>query len=310
MPLLAGSTAIRGAATPHKSTLSQPVQQNTARSSSAPSEPTLQNVQQQHRIQHQQLEPMYSEDMRGILEFNGLIDNIDIASAQSGSPLSSISNLPDKNGTNGPYYQANGFFDIVSVAHAQTVQGDGKVGSPQLFQSPATTIASFVAGNSHSNGIKDINVASPASSISVTSPPNPLSPVPLPGFAVTGNGVNPSGHPTSAPNPAIAAFDTTHDAAFLAAQFAPQDLAKAQAELQQFINYQNTLATVPGIHLSLQHQPPLSGLQGYSYASALGMGFPMASAPFAENGMPNIPAWQMMAAQQQALSAYGGQMPF
>lgn len=310
MPLLAGPTAIRNAATPHKSTLSQQAQQNTARSSSsAPSEPILQNVQQ-HRTQHHQMEPMYSEDMRGILELNGLTDNIDIASAQSGSPLSSISNLPDKNGTNGPFYQANGFFDIVSIAHAQTVQSDGKVGSPQSFQSPTTTIASCVAGKSHSNGIKDISAASPVSSTSVTSPPNPHSPVPLSCFAVTGNGVNPSGHTSSAPNPAIAAFDTTHDAAFLAAQFAPQDLAKAQAELQQFINYQNTLAAVPGIHLCLQHQQPPSGLQGYSYASALGMGFPMASAPFAENRMANIPAWQMMMAQQQALSAYGGQMPF
>ena len=43
-------------------------------------------------------------------------------------------------------------------------------------------------------------------------------------------------------DPAIAAFDGSADAAYLAAQFAPNDLAKAQQELQAFIAYQHRMA--------------------------------------------------------------------
>lgn len=297
---------------------------------------TAPSVQQHHTLPV----PMFSGVFNGLFNPSGLPDHLEVVSSESGSPSSASSSLPhNRNDPNSKIYQTNGFYDIASFTNTAAMSSDGNGGSsPLSFHSPNGTNGSLngsggMSQNSH--GIKDAtNVASPSSTHSVPTPGNACSPSLLPNFTATGSGSDASGPSITSPNPAVAAFDVSNDAAFLAAQFAPREIAKAQAELQQFINYQNCLAAaatsgtpVPLHHPMPQHhhhhsqqhhqqqqhqqQQTQNGInQGNPFASALGMGFPFPAPSFQGNGMANIPAWQMIMAQQQALSAYGGQMPF
>jgi len=131
---------------------------------------------------------------------------------------------------------------------------------------------------------------------------------------------------TSPANPAIAAFDSTSDPMFLATHFSTHDLVKAQTELSAFIAYQQRLSGNNGSNNGpatgsspVGAAPPTPSTPAFAAPHNSG-GFPDFHAhqqqQHLQNGngngngnqaMPNIPAWQMMMAQQQALTsaAYG-----
>ncbi|KAL7005440.1 hypothetical protein EMMF5_004994 [Cystobasidiomycetes sp. EMM_F5] len=215
-----------------------------------------------------------------------------------------------------------------SAAHSPPFYGQQQ--GQQQQQQQATMNGSVVGSTAGSN-----SAPSPASSHSVVTPGNAYSPIPLPSSLAGGKAAaavdrkgSPSPPRSTPPTTTSSAVNApqplaNNDAAVvhqLATQFGPRDLQKAQIELQNFIAFQSHLAA--------------SGNNGLSNSSLFGMGngsgnnaiqsaaasfapsTSAAAASFFENmnnvpsagnsSVPSIPAWQMMMAQQAALSAFGG----
>jgi hypothetical protein len=267
----------------------------------------------------------------------GVFDGIDHVRSESGSPAGSSSatmqqqqqSQTDSRGGNGQF--TYGLFELPSVT------GFGAAGaakpptsaSPASYNSPPGTVASLAGSErtsqsqqSSSSQLTSNTAPSPASSNGVPTPPNnAYSPLSQPPVSAAAN------------DPAIAAFDGSADAAYLAAQFAPNDLAKAQHELQAFIAYQQRMAYAgaAAAGAAQQHPSPPQGSPllfpahgsfGYSHQQQHGaphppqqpqpqMPFAVGCGPSAQASMAGMPAWQMMMAQQQAMvAAYGQQGHF
>jgi len=273
-----------------------------------------------------------------------------IKSEGAPSPASDLGKSRSVSGQNDIY--AHGLFDFTSMTGGMPVTDlTGLSSSPASFSaasigaSPPGTMASLISdkassasnsnihnGAPNSNSNNNGSVPSPASSHSISTPGNSFSPAPLP-FDMASSAASTTATSTSSPpNPVLAAFDSSSDAAFLASQYAPRDLAKAQSELQAFMAYQQRMAAMgAGMGFpSFPNAPGNGGNSSPSFSSAVvpppqlspgafGMQNPMAfgfpgqfpgatpSTPLHHPGMCGPPpAWQMMMAQQQALSTYGG----
>lgn len=179
-----------------------------------------------------------------------------------------------------------------------------RVESPTSYSSPGS-------GSGPKDGSSG-SAPSPASSqsYSISTPlSNAYSPLPSSALAHTafGNaGVGAGGlEGTSPPNPALAAFDSGSDPMFLATHFSTQDLVKAQSELSAFIAYQHRLSNAAAAPATPTTPSSFgNGLAGFNSGGMNGQQQQQQqnNAASAHQSMPNIPAWQMMMAQQQALT--------
>lgn len=264
-----------------------------AAAAAAANNPMMQHVQQQQQ-QAQQQHSMSAPQMHslaatapptaemgphlfpgifsGLFNANGTFDTLENVRSESGSPASS-------NHSTGSAAFAHGLFDLPPMTGFNTdiSKTGNNTGSPTSAynQSPPGTVASL-AGSERTNQSTSaassshltLNGApSPASSNGVPTPPSnnaAYSPLGLSALTAStpqsqvsasqqnnGNGNMNNGIST---DPVIAAFDGSSDAAYLAAQFAPTDLAKAQNDLQAFIAYQQRVAFVQA--QSQQQQQP------------------------------------------------------
>lgn len=193
------------------------------------------------------------------------------------------------------YGTLNGAMPIPGAAHDG--QHTASPNSSYCNPSPAGTVASLVSDKAASDIGGNKTATSPASSHSVPTPGNTYSPVPLPSTfdgaarrdstpAMHASQSSTSANAAAGPsNPALAAFDTSADAAYLAAQFGPRELQKAQSELQAFIAYQQRLSM---------------GMAAAAAAAGMGGVFPTPSGAGTSNGTcsPTMP-------QQQGFTAGG-----
>ena len=162
---------------------------------------------------------------------------------------------------------------------------------------------------------------SPASSYSVQTPGNnAYSPASVPaigGELCGSNASNTAGSPrTNSMNaPAV------NDSPSVAAVNEANAIAKAQADLQTFMAYQQRMAAAAAMNMNIaaaasNGNNAMNPFAAAAAAAAAGMltfspHHHHAPAPVMPSGSPNnpfvnVPAWQMMMAQQAALSAYGG----
>lgn len=274
----------------------------------------------------------------GLFNAGGAFDNMEHSRSESGSPTgSSISQSQQqqhqpgsRNGGSGQF--AHGLFELPAMSGFATEGGNKVGGSPASYNSPPGTVASLAGSertsqSQQSNSQLTSNTApSPASSHSVPTPVNSYSPINLPGLTATPQSAHSlASQAQGMTDPAIAAFDGSADAAYLAAQFAPNDLAKAQHELHAFIAYQQRMAYAGQSGAQQQQQqpsptngngqmsptlfPPHGSFSYQQQQQQQMMPFGGVCGPNSQTGMP---AWQMMMAQQQQamVAAYGQQGHF
>ncbi|KAK9900716.1 hypothetical protein P389DRAFT_16576 [Cystobasidium minutum MCA 4210] len=306
----------------------------------------------------------------GLFNAGGAFDTLESARSESGSPASHGS-FGSQASSSGNAAFANALFDMPSM-NAFANENVKSTGSPTASSvgggaaynlSPPGTVASLAGSERTQQSQNSSSSSTGGASSSVTtalthngSAPSPASSngVPTP----SSNAYSPIGlsHITAMPqsthaqvlggnssnsltDPVIAAFDGSSEVAYLASQFAPSDLAKAQHDLQAFIAYQQRMAFAPSSQPAGPHTPAVEhGRQPSAGAGSPSM-YPPSSAtapsfgfshqqqqhipPFGGNaslvagmcgpsaaqaGMNGMPAWQMMMAQHQAMvAAYGGQ---
>lgn len=189
---------------------------------------------------------------------NGVFDSLENARSESGSPASHHST-----GSASAAAFAHGLFDLPAMqgfadqGHGSNHQKNTLGGSPSsgYNHSPPGTVASLAGSERTNQSISGTSSSqlthngapSPASSNGIPTPPsNNAAYSPL-GLSAMNSATTPQSQVSSSQNngstdPVIAAFDGSSDAAYLAAQFAPTDLAKAQHDLQAFIAYQQRMA--------------------------------------------------------------------
>jgi len=205
------------------------------------------------------------------------------------------------------YDTINGAMPIPGAVHDG--QHTASPNSSFCNPSPAGTVASLVSDKAASDVGGNKTATSPASSHSVPTPGNTYSPVPLPSTfdsaarrdstpATNASQSSTSANAAAGPsNPALAAFDTSADAAYLAAQFGPRELQKAQSELQAFIAYQQRLSM---------------GMAAAAAAAGMGGMFPAQSGAGTSNGTcsPTMPQQQSFTSGSGSANGQMGSMGF
>lgn len=256
--------------------------------------------------------PLYRPGFGGI--FGLSLQDAQVSRSESGSPSSHSHSLPNPPSTAGSNISMSSAQRSVQSAVNGTTNNPGNGG---YFDTTGTSagLTSVSTGSPNSfsqNASANSNATpSPASSHSVPTPGNAYSP----NHAYEANN-NRGSSPTlqSQANPAMTPFDGSSDASYLAAQFAPRDLAKAHQELQSFIAYQQRMTSGSGLE-GHPHSPFLMNGVSMGMPGTSGGGIPFTQAtshsdnasPFCGNpALSNVPAWQMMMSQQAPVTSYGG----
>lgn len=261
-----------------------PQQQNSPTNASDPRPSSARSGSPQSPAFVQQAHPQFpaypATGINGMFDFlNGQTAGPTDTAARSGSPATPASEVPalPNPAMAAAAYSGFGYppFDLAGYVANTTASASPQAASalPGAFGGRKDSLAISAIGSgagSQAASSPSSSTSSPPSSHSVPTPANTYSPIPLPPVLSSDRisvsppvlAQPPAANGVSAGNPAYAAFDTGSDPAFLAASFAPRDLAKAQSDLQSFIQFQQSQARMSQAMLNFQNLMPQQMQQG------------------------------------------------
>jgi len=346
--------------------LAQQQQQAQAQAQAQHQHQQMQQQQQTQQMQQAGL-PMFPGVFNGFFNGVGLLDTLESARSESGSPTSAHSSAQQQ-AILGTSPSSNFAYNAAIPQLPAPAPLAGSAAAAAYFNEAALTSSSETSNNNNnSNSLHTLlgNAASSNNNNTASPPPSHYSPISFHspsssstfaqqrlGSRGTVSGSSGTGNEGTAPSPASSHSVPTppnatysppsssasailkKDGETATAQQQPASAsplmpsfedpnAKAQADLQQYFAYQQRLASLNGQHAQAQAQAQAQA----AAAAAAAMGFlpshaAAAAAALAQqqngNQSPtnatsfcgaqgmNIPAWQLMMAQHQALSTYGG----